>query len=111
MKNFETDLPLFAHGVEELVNTVNFDTLSLRTSMMPISVGVRHRNIGSLNVDELITVVSLCPLPEHGWRPRTPKSRALSTHHLHCNFPHPMHLSESTWGSSITEAVKRQDLV
>lgn len=41
IKGFETDLPLFAHKVGDLRGAVDFQTLSLKTSDMPIIVEVR----------------------------------------------------------------------
>jgi len=39
IKNFETNLPLFAHDVGDLADTVHFDALSFESSLMRISVG------------------------------------------------------------------------
>jgi hypothetical protein len=40
VKNFETDMPLFAHYIGALAETVNFDLLSLKTANVPIHVEV-----------------------------------------------------------------------
>lgn len=39
VKNLETDLPLFAHWTSNLADTVDFDTVSFKSSNMPIEVG------------------------------------------------------------------------
>lgn len=41
VKNLETDLPLFSHGVGDLARTVNFGKISLQSANEPIIVEVR----------------------------------------------------------------------
>lgn len=43
VKNLETDLPLFAHWTSNLADTVDFDTVSFKSSNMPIEVGVSFK--------------------------------------------------------------------
>jgi hypothetical protein len=43
VKNLETDLPLFAHRTGNLADSIDFESVSFKTSNVPIEVGVRFK--------------------------------------------------------------------
>ncbi|KAJ4478399.1 hypothetical protein J3R30DRAFT_2897309 [Lentinula aciculospora] len=52
IKNFETDMPMFSHLVDNLASTVYFRTISLRSNNVPMlveSIGTGKANIETIN--------------------------------------------------------------